>query len=180
MREDDLFDLIDAAVRPIGTISQDGEEYQDPPIQVLRYYRRAVRLSPVPILGRSLSVAVVVRQPIDVALVDGYPILFQRVGMVINGRFPPWKKQGGLSIGLTTIVTTPEPIGPGDDEILAKVLLTRPTPRAIPLGLIRLNLGQEAISFALASGPPGLFPEAETIVDALTPHFRRYVPFVTG
>ncbi len=41
-----------------------------------------------------------------------------------------------------------------------------------------MNLGQEALSFALASGPAEAFPEPAAIADALTPHFRRFVPLI--
>ena len=180
MREDDLFDWLDAALQAFGSVAVDGEDSRDPPLDVLRYYRRAVRLHALPILGRSLSIIAVVRQPIDVDSIAGYPKLLKRVGIAVNSRFPPWKKPGGLSVGLTTLVTTPEPIGPQEDEALGKTLATRPSARVVSLGLIRLNLGQEAMSFALASGPHGLFPEPEAIVDGLTPHFRRFVPLITG
>ena len=52
--------------------------------------------------------------------------------------------------------------------------------RSVPLGLIRLNLGQEAMAFALAAGPAGLFPEPVALADALTKHFRRFVPAWEG
>ena len=46
------------------------------------------------------------------------------------------------------------------------------------MGLIRVNLGQEALSFALASGPADIFSEPTALADALTPHFRRFVPLI--
>ena len=56
----------------------------------------------------------------------------------------------------------------------------RPLPRqrAVPIGVVRVNLGQEAMSFALATGPEGVFTEPFGVVDALVPHLRRYVPTI--
>jgi hypothetical protein len=183
MIEDDFFAIIDPLLRPTGLIAEDGEEYRDPPLDVLRYYRRPVRLHWIPWFGRALSVVAVVRQPLDIGLsVDDYRRFLTRLAMAVNGRFPPWQKQGprGLVIGLTTLVLTPEPIGPEDDGILSQVLgsLGRTRTRAVPFGIIRVNLGQEAISFALASSDDQLFPEPLLLADALTERLRRFVPLM--
>jgi hypothetical protein len=45
----------------------------------------------------------------------------------------------------------------------------------VPLGLVRLNLGQEAIAFALTHSPDNLFPEPIALADHLTEHFKRFV-----
>ena len=96
--------------------------------------------------------------------------------MAASGRFSPWR---GLAIGLSVVVLTPEPIGPGDDEILGRVLAGRYRRlRTVPFGLFRLNLGQEAASFALATSADALFPEAEKLADSFSEHFRRFVPFL--
>src|SRR2546430_1526056 len=59
--------------REIHSVLEAGEEFRKPPLEVLRYYRRKVRLSWVPILGRALGVVMVVRQPVDVeGSRDGY------------------------------------------------------------------------------------------------------------
>jgi hypothetical protein len=123
-------------------------------------------------------VVAVVRQPNDVGFSsDGYRRFLKRLALAVNGRYPPWRR-GGLVLGLTVVVLTPEPIGPDDDASLRQALggPARTGTRAVPLGLLRLNLGQEAMAFALASGPEGLFPEPGALADALTPHFRRFVP----
>ena len=52
--------------------------------------------------------------------------------------------------------------------------------RVVPLGLIRINLGQEAMAFQLAGGPDDLYPEPAALADALTARFRRYVPLFDG
>ena len=97
--------------------------------------------------------------------------------MAANGRFPPWK---GLVIGLTAVVLTPEPIAPGDDAMLRQV--ARRTKlrrmRVVPFGLIRVNLGQEAIALAINSSPDGLFPEPARLADLLCEHLRRFVPLI--
>lgn len=177
MTEAELFERIDPVLRPLGLAMEEGEEFRAPPLDVLRYYHRQVRLHWVPVLGRASSVVAVVRQPVDVDLSGGYGRFLGRLALAVNGRYPPWRRGRGLAIGLTAVALTPEPIGPDDDATLQKVLgeRTRPRTRAVPLGVIRLNLGQEAMSFALASGPAGLFPEPEALADALTPHFRRFV-----
>ena len=98
--------------------------------------------------------------------------------MAANGRFPPWH---GLVIGLTALVLTPEPIGPGDDAMLREVLGVKlGRMRVVPFGLIRVNLGQEAIALAINSSPDGLFTEPTLVADALCEQFRRYVPLVEG
>ena len=180
MIEDQFFERIDPLLREFGALPEDGEEFRTPALDVLRYYYRPMRLHWAPFFGRGLSVVAVARQPVDVELsVDGYRTLLTRVAMAANGRFPV-TFANGVALGLTVVSLTPEPIGPGDDAVLRAVVNGRPLPRlrAVPLGVIRVNLGQEALSFALASGPVGAFPEPIALADALTPHFRRFVPLL--
>ena len=100
----------------------------------------------------------IVRQPVDIdGSTAGQSRFLTRLAMAANGRFPPWR---GLVIGLTALVLTPEPIGPGDDAILREVLGVKlGRMRVVPFGLIRVNLGQEAIALAINSSPDGLFTE---------------------
>ena len=82
-----------------------------------------------------------------------------------SSRFPPWQ---GLVIGLTALVLTAEPVGPGDEAILERV------PWASRSGSSassrsdssRINLGQEAVAWALRSSPDQLFPEPVRLADA--------------
>ena len=184
MTEDDLFALIDPLLREAGAVPEEGEEFPQPPLDVLRYHRRAVRLQWLPWFGRGLSVVVVARQPVDVGLsASDYRRFLTRLAMAVNGRFPPWgfgPHPKGLVLGMTALVLTPEPIGPGDDAILSALVSGRPLPRqrAVPLGVIRVNLGQEALSYALASGPPGVFTEPLILADALGEKLRRFVPLI--
>jgi hypothetical protein len=154
-----------------------GEEFREPPLDVLRYYRRAVRLSRIPIFGKAFSVVMVARQPVDIdGSPAGYGRLLTRLAMAANGRFPPWR---GLVIGLTAMILTPEPIGPGDDAMLRQVLDVKlRRMRVVPFGFIRINIGQEAIAMAINTSPDGLFPEPGRLADTLCEHFRRYVPLV--
>jgi hypothetical protein len=176
MLQDELLDLIDRALRPLGSAPVAGEEYRAPPLDVLRFYHRFVRLHWVPLLGWASSVVAVAHQPSDVAgTAEGQRRLLERVAKAVNGRFPPWRPRHGLAIGLTTLVLTPEPIGPSDDEMLKSSLTGLARMRCVPFGLIRLNLGQEAMAFALAQGPDNLFPEPIALADALTASFRRFV-----
>ena len=126
----------------------------------------------------------VARQPIDVELsVVGYRKLLKRLVETADSRFPPWgshSKNWAIALGLTVIILTPEPIGPGDESTLRQVINGKPfsRQRAVPLGLLRVNLGQEALAFSLASGPPGVFLEPTALADTLTEHLRRFVPFL--
>lgn len=177
MLEDKLDELLDSVLIEAGCSLEPGEEFRSPALDVLRYYGRSVRLNWAPILGRAQSVVVVARQPIDVGFSEaGYVQLMTRAAMAASGRFSPWR---GPAIGLAVVVLTPEPIGPGDDETLGRVLASGYRRlRTVPFGLFRLNLGQEAASFALATSPDALFPEAERLADAFSEHFRRFVPFL--
>jgi hypothetical protein len=176
MSEDDLFEILDPALSTLGAVVAGGDSYQQPLLDVLRYYTRPVRLSRMPVVGRALSVVAIVRQPTDLGLtVEGCQTLLRRTSMAVNDRFPPWK---ALSVGLTVVVLSPEPIQPIDDEAVQKALGTRSRLRAVPLALFRLNLGQEALAMALSQGLDGLFAEPEAVADALTPRFRRFVPLL--
>ena len=179
MLEDQFIELIDPLVRGGGSVLEVGEEFREPPLSVLRYYRRRVPLNWVPIFGEAHSVVAVVRQPVDIdSSQAAQSRLLTRLAMAVNGRFPPWR---GLVIGLTTLVLTPEPIEPADDGMLREVLGVKlGRMRVVPFGLIRVNLGQEAIALAVNSGPDELFTEPTVLADALCEKFRRYVPLMEG
>jgi hypothetical protein len=179
MLEDQFLDLIDPLLRAGGAVLEEGEEFLEPPLVVLRYYLRRVRLNALPIVGRAHSVVAIVRQPVDTdGSQAGQARFVTRLAMAANGRFPPWR---GLVIGLTALVLTPEPIGPGDDAVLREVLdIKLKRMRAVPFGLIRINLGQEAIALAINTSPDELFTEPTLVADALCETFRRYVPLVEG
>jgi hypothetical protein len=179
MLEDQFIELIDPLLRTGGSVLEDGEEFREPPLSVLRYYRRSVAVNRAPIFGKAHGVVAVVRQPVDI---DGSKAsqsqFLTRLAMAANGRFPPWK---GLVIGLTALALTPEPIGPGDDAMLREVLGVKlGRMRVVPFGLIRINLGQEAIALAVNSSPDNLFTEPTLLADALCEQFRRYVPLIEG
>lgn len=179
MIEDDLFELLDSVLTPLGATGEDGDESSDPPLDILRYYVRPIRLSSFPILGKGLSVVAVCRQPIDLGIAsDGYRSLITRLSRVVNTRFPPIRKGRGILLGMTAVVTTPEPIGPEDDAMLARALSPVSRSRSVPLGILRVNLGQEAVSFSLKRGPIGAFPEPEALADAISVRLRRFVPFL--
>ncbi|MGC8641766.1 MAG: hypothetical protein ACP5XB_18010 [Isosphaeraceae bacterium] len=175
MIEERLYELTGPVLRPAGAVAEAGEEFRDPALDVRRYYRRAVRWNAVPLLGRGLSVVAVARQPLDVAFsVAGYEELLRRLASAVSSRFPPWQ---GTVIGLTSLVFTAEPIGPGDEATLERALgVSLRKFRIIPFGLLRINLGQEAIAWALRSSPDQLFPEPVRLADALGEHLRRFVP----
>jgi hypothetical protein len=175
--EERLYELIDPLLRSAGASLEDGEDYREPALDILRYYRRRVRWNGLPFFGRGLSLVAVVRQPLDIELSSsGYEQLLTRVARAASGRFPPWL---GLVIGLTALVLTAEPVGPGDEAVLTQALGTSLRRfRVIPFGLLRINLGQEAVAWALRSSPDQLFPEPVRLADALGEHFRRFVPLI--
>lgn len=177
MTPDHFMELVDQVLCGAGTVVEPGDDYRRPVLEVLRYYRRTLRLHAVPLLGRALGLTAVARQPADIAFGEaGYGDLLTRVAQAASDRFPPWK---GLTIGLTCVLLTPEPVGPGDDAVLGQVLgrsLRRY--RVVPFGLFRVNLSQEALAFALRSGPDQLFPEPVQLADALSEHLRRFVPLL--
>jgi hypothetical protein len=135
-------------------------------------------VSRLPVIGRGLSVVSLVRQPVDIeGSKAGYERLLTRIGMAANGRFPPWR---GLVLGLCAMIVTPEPIQPSDDAMLRGALDRKLRQfRAVPFGLIRINLGQEAIALAVKSSPDDVFSESLRLADTLTDHFRRYVPAIS-
>ena len=179
MLEEQFSELIDPLLLAQGSVLEIGEEFPEPPLSVLRYYRRRVVLNRLPIFGEAHSIVAVVRQPVDIDRSKGSQIkLLTRLAMAVNGRFPPWR---GLAIGLTAVVLTPEPIIPDDDAVLREALGVKlGRMRVVPFGLLRVNLGQEAIALAINSGPDDLFTEPGLIADALCEQFRRYVPLIEG
>jgi hypothetical protein len=177
MIEDQFIELIDPLLREAGSALEEGEEFRRPPLDVLRFYRRDLRLNRLPLIGKSQSVVIVARQPVDV---DGtrraYERLLTRMAMAVNGRFPPWR---GLVIGLTALVLTPEPIAAGDDSMLREVLsLKLRKMRVVPFGLLRINLGQEAMAMAIQTDEHAQFTEPAKLADALCERFRRFVPLL--
>lgn len=175
MIEDRLLELIDPALRAHGAMPEPGEDLARPSLEVVRYYQRPVRWNMIPVFGRALSVVVVVRQPMAVNFsTAGYADLLGRIALAANARFSVLK---GAVLGLTSIVLTSEPIGPQDDGILAGALdANLKRHRVVPFGLIRVNLGQEAVAFSLRSSPDGLFSEPLLLADLLSESFRRFVP----
>lgn len=174
---EELIDLIDPALAAVGFRDDEGEEFAQPPLDVVRYYHREVKVHWLPGIGRSRGVVAVVRQPVDLAGTEaGYRALMQRLSRAVGGRFPPGRKFGWGGIGLTAIVATPEPIGAEDDAFLVRSLTRPPRSRALPMGIIRVNLGQEAMAFQVTQGPDDLFPEAVRLADVMSTRFRRFVP----
>ena len=120
------------------------------------------RLNRVPIFGEAHSVVMVDPAAGRHRRNEGRSErLLTRLAMAANGRFPPWR---GLVIGLTAIVLTPEPIEPADDAMLREVLGVKlGRMRVVPFGLIRVNLGQEAIALAIQSEPRRPLHRARTL-----------------
>jgi hypothetical protein len=180
MTEDEFFDLIEPVLTAENGTFEDGEEVADPPLDVLRYARRTVRVSWIPFLGKALSVTAIVRQPVDLGSSAGdHGKLLARLARAVNTRFPPWK---GPVVGLTAVILTPEPIAADDEASLRKALddgaKTLKRMRVGPFGLIRVNLGQGAVAFSLNSSPGQIFSEPHRLADAFSEHLGRFVSLI--
>ena len=177
MVEDELNDIFDAVLKPLGCKIEPGTDYDDPPLDIRRYARRSVKLHWLPILGRGLSVPAIVRQPPDLSFSPaGLTQFVKRTAEAVNGRFPP---RMGLTVGLTVVMLTSEPIQPTDDQTLAAANRPLPRLRVVPVGLIRLNLAQELMATALTTTPGDPFPEGLRLAEALEPRMRRFLPLLS-
>lgn len=177
MIEADLLDLLDQTLKPLGATPEPGEAFETPRLEVLRYYPRRVQLGPIPFFGRGTGVVIVVRQPVELeGDRAGLSALLGRAAMALNGRHPPWRS---WAVGMAAVILTAEPITPHDDALLKKAMpLTLPPRRVLLTGLFRVNLGQEAVAYAVASGRESPFGEAENLADALSRRLRRFVPLI--
>jgi hypothetical protein len=177
MIEDQLIDLIEPALKEMGASLEEGEEYREPALDILRYYRRPVRVSWIPFLGQAHGVVAILRQPVDVdGSRAGYERLLRRLAGAANSRFIPSK---GATIGLTAIVLTPEPIR-AEDEGWLRQAITIPLRkmRVVTFGVLRVNLGQEAMAMAVHASPDELFGESLKLADLLAGHLRQFVPLI--
>lgn len=180
MLADDFLESLDGVLAVANLTRYPGEEFADPPLDVLRYHARPVRLARWPVLGRGMSVVAVARQPIDTLRDGGVAVGLARLASAVHGRFPPWPKGPGLSLALSAILCTSEPITASDDETLARTIESTGSTRSrvVPLALFRVNLAQEAMAMALAGGPADLFPELDPLTEFLTGRFQRFVPLM--
>ena len=176
MRDDDLFELLNPLFKKLDALPDVGEEFREPALDVLRYYALPARFHWMPVLGRGWSLTAVVRQPVDLAgTARDITRLLDRVAAAAHTRYPPWPRGRGLAIALSVIILTPEPIHDDDDALLGRVLNDARRRRVVPLALFRLNLGQEAAALAIRDAA-ALFPEVNTLADAITSKFQRFVP----
>jgi len=68
MTEEELLETVEGVLKPLGSAADAGEEFRDPPLDVLRYYIRPVKMHWLPVLGRAIRVVAVARQPMDIGL----------------------------------------------------------------------------------------------------------------
>jgi hypothetical protein len=179
MTEDELLELVRSILAPLGCREAEGEIFADPPLEILTYHCRAHRLLRLPVVGRALSVVAVARRPPDLPLSD-LAALAERVARAAHGRFPPWPKGVGLTIGLTTVLVSQEPIRPDDEALLHAALASASSRRGrvVPLGLFLANPAQKAVSFALRLPDGTLADDPTTLADGLSEHLGRFVPFL--
>ena len=174
MTEDDFLGLLDRTLRPLGDLPEIGEEYSNPPLDVLRYYRRPLKLAPIPILGRGCVVVAIVREPAgEYYGVQTLRSLAARTALAVNGRFPPLRWGNGLSIALLTVFIAGSALRPSDEADLAAILPRRDRTRTVPAGCFRIDLDKEAFAFALAETPGVVEPK--TLAEALARNLRQFV-----
>jgi hypothetical protein len=175
MLVDDLVKMLDPALAPLGHVAGPGDEYHEPALVLVHQFARPVRLTWVPVLGRATSLVLVARQPVDLdASERGLEMLWTRVARVAAHRFPIRR---GPSLPTTLVVVTPEPIVAGEDERLAAALTAGSVrDRVVRLGLFRVNLGQEALAFAIRRVPDAPLPEPDRVADALSARLGRFLP----
>jgi hypothetical protein len=154
-----------------------GETYAEPPLEVLAYASRPIRLSRLPVFGRGLAVIAVSRHPIDLMSdSSGLRMWVERVGKAVNGLHPPWKSRRPGAILLTAIQLTPEPIRSEDEERFKPVLGHWTGTRVVPAAIVRINLGQHAMASMMAEGLPRDMPELGELIDSWASVFHRFVP----
>src|SRR5258708_32035685 len=111
---EDVFGVIGPVLSSRGAVEEEGEEFRTPALDIVRYYRRPVRLHWLPWLGRAWGVTAVVRQPMDVGIKvgGGYPTLLDRLARAVHSRFPPGRDRRWGPPGPTANRPTPHPIPP--------------------------------------------------------------------
>jgi hypothetical protein len=179
MQLDELADLITTTLKPLGFGLEDGEEFRAPPLDLLSYWQRGVRLSRVPIVGKAKAVVALAHQPADLGrsnpLADGW---LKRVIAASHARYPPWPSGEGLTLGLTTIFLTRDTLTP-DDETSLDHTLTQHRPRSsrvVPLAIFLINLEQGAIAQSFGVAMPDVFPEPVALAEVLSTKLGRFMP----
>lgn len=179
MTEDDLRDWLDSLLRPLQFVAESGAESVEPVLDVLGFYVRRVRISGIPILGRGLGVVAICRSPSDLTTgASSSRAIIERLAVVSNSQFPPIRKGRGVTLGLTALVLTSGQIAVDEERLLAAALNAVPRTRVVPLGVFRIDLEREAVSFAIKRGPAGLFLEPELLADEFASRFKRFVPLM--
>lgn len=154
-----------------------GEEFQEPPLDILGYGVKRIRLSRLPLFGHGLAVIAISRHPVDLnSDPNGLKQWVDRLARAVNGQFPPWKIRRPGAVLLIAVQLTPEPIRGEDEERLKPVLGHWTGTRVVPAALVRLNLGQNAMASILADGLPRDLPEIGGLIDAWADQFQRFVP----
>ncbi|MFM7131715.1 MAG: hypothetical protein ACKO0V_20385 [bacterium] len=155
----------------------EGEEFASPPLDILAYASRPIRLSRLPLFGRGLAVLAITRHPADLRSdTAGIKAWADRLARAVNGQFPPWKRVRPGAILLIAVQLTPEPIRGEDEDRFKPVLGQWTGTRVVPSGIIRINLGQQAMASVLAEGLPRDLPEIARLVDDWSTRFSRFVP----
>ena len=155
----------------------EGETFSQPPLDVLAYAAKPIRLSRLPLFGRGLAVVAITRHPVDLMSdTVGLKIWVQRLAKAVNGQYPPWKKLRPGAILLIAVQLTPEPIRGEDEDKFKPVLGFWTGSRVVPAGVSRMNLGQGAMASVLAEGLPRDLPEVGQLIDSWGLEFSRFVP----
>ncbi|MBI1322723.1 hypothetical protein GC170_06010 [bacterium] len=177
MTEDDFLSTWSTWQKAHSWSPDPGEVYAEPPLEILGYATKPVRLSRVPVFGRGLAVVAITRHPVDLMSdAVGLQAWVERIGKAVNGLHPPWKSRRPGAVLLTAVQLTPEPIR-GEDEERFKAALGHWTgTRVVPAAIVRINLGQHAMASMMAEGLPRDMPELGELIDIWAGDFHRFVP----
>jgi hypothetical protein len=177
MPEDDFLSDLSAWAKANLWQPLEGETFSQPPLEVLTYAAKPIRLSRLPLFGRGLAVLAVTRHPVDLKSdTQGLKSWAQRLAKAVNGQYPPWKKLRPGAVLLIAVQLTPEPIRGEDEEKYKPVLGLWTGTRVVPAGILRINLGQQAMASVLAEGLPRDLPEVGNLVDNWGMKFSRFLP----
>lgn len=156
---------------------EDGEEFSQPPLEVLAFGVKPIRLSRLPLFGRGYAVVALTRHPIDLKSDEiGLKSWVERLSKAINGRILPWKTWRPGAVLMIAVQLTPEPIKGEEEERFKKVLGHWTGTRVVPAGIVRVNLGQMAMSSLMADGLTRDLPELAKLIDTWSNQFQRFVP----
>jgi hypothetical protein len=179
MVEQELIRNLTEVLEPLGAKREPGEQYRTPELDVLLYWTRGARLSRLPFFGRLTSIVALVREPSDLTNGEHPERVIGRVCQAANSRFPPIVAGRGLAACATVVLVTSGAISVDEEDRLDRALArSTPRQRVWPMGIFRVDLERECLSFAIrrVAGPGDVAPEPSLLAERLSGVLRRYAP----